>query len=59
MKTEKTITLDKEKLNSIIEKLEEERDENYRSSAEYIEKDEIINSILKTIMICTVKNSDS
>jgi hypothetical protein len=59
METEKTITLDKEKLNSIIEKLEEERDEYYRSSAEYIEKDEIINSILKTIMICKVRNSDS
>jgi hypothetical protein len=51
----KIITINEEKLNIIIEKLEKERDEYFKSSAEYIEKDEIINSILNTIRRCIVK----
>ena len=35
--------------------MEEDRDEHYKISAEYIEKDEIINSILETIGRCTIK----
>lgn len=34
--------------------MEKERDEYYKSSAEHIEKDEIISSILDTIRKCTV-----
>ena len=49
------ITIDENKLNLIIAKMEEERDEHFKSSSEYIEKDEIINSILDTIRKCTVK----
>ena len=48
------IKIDEKKLDSIIAKMEEERDEHYKSSAEYIEKDEIINSILETIRKCTI-----
>jgi hypothetical protein len=47
--------IDEKKLNLIIAKMEEERDKHFKSSAEYIEKDEIINSILDTIRKCTVK----
>ena len=49
------ITIDEKKMDLIIAKMKEERDEHYRSSAEYIEKDEIINSILDTIRRCTIK----
>lgn len=49
------ITIDEKKLNLIIAKMEEERDDHYRISAEYIEKDEIINAILDTIRCCTIK----
>ena len=51
----KMIKIDEEKLNLIIAKMEEERDEHFKSSAEYIEKDEIINSILDTIRRCAIK----
>ena len=49
------ITIDEKKLDEIIAKMEEKRDEHYKSSAEYIEKDEIINSILETIIKCKVE----
>ncbi len=50
----KTMIIDEEKLNSVILKLEEKRDEYFKSSADYIEKDEIINAILSTITKCTI-----
>ncbi len=49
------ITIDEEKLNLIIAKMEKERDEYFKNSAEHIEKDEIINSILDTIRKCAIK----
>lgn len=51
------ITIDEGKLNLIIAKMESERDEHNRRSAEYIEKDEIINSILDTIRRCTINTN--
>jgi len=50
-----TILINKDKLDLIISKMEEKRDKHYKSSSEYIEIDEIINSILETIRNCTVK----
>ena len=48
------LTIDEVKLNLIIRKMEEERNEYSKSSAEYIEKDDIIIAILETIRKCTV-----
>lgn len=51
----KTIIIDADKLQIIIEAMEQKRDEHFKSSAEYIEKDEIINVLMKTISKCEVK----
>jgi len=51
----KTIIFNETKLWEEIRKLEEKRDEHYRSSAEYIEIDDQINLILRVVSSCTVK----
>ncbi len=51
----KTIIINEKRLWEEVKKLEEKRDEHYRSSAEYIEIDEQINLILRLVTLCTVK----
>ena len=51
----KTITIDKDKLDSIIDKLENERDEHSNISAEYIEIDNTIDTVLDIIENCSIE----
>ena len=48
-------TIDETKLLEQIQKLEDKRDEHYKSSSEHIEIDEQINLILEIIKKCRVK----
>ncbi len=50
----KPVVIDWDKLNTILVKMEEERDEHFKSSAEYIEKDDTINTITEVFRKCTV-----
>jgi hypothetical protein len=50
----KTIIINETRLLEEVKKLEEKRDEHYRSSAEYIEIDEQITLILRLVSLCTV-----
>ena len=49
-----TITISIEKLDFMIKKLESERDEYYKSSAEYIEIDEKIRCVNNIIKYCKI-----
>jgi hypothetical protein len=50
----KTIIINETRLLEEVKKLEEKRDEHYRSSAEYIEIDEQVALILRLVSLCTV-----
>lgn len=50
----KNILINETRLLEELKKLEEKRDEHYKSSAEFIEIDEQINLITRLISLCEV-----
>lgn len=50
----KPVVIDWDKLNTILVEMEKERNEHLKNSAEYIEKDEVINTIAEVFRKCTV-----